>query len=47
MYRTHIRDEPARPDPTRPDPAPPGPTLTLFDSLFLSWVKRYEIETYT
>ena len=35
--RTNIRDELARPE----------PALTLFDGLFLKYVKRYELETFT
>ena len=44
--------EPARPElartgPTRPDPARPGQAMTLFDGLFLEYVKRYELENFT
>ena len=42
MYRTHIRDEPARPDPARR-----YPTMTPFDGLFLKFVRRYELEIFT
>ena len=31
----------------RPDTARPGPTVTLFDALFLKYVRRYELQTLT
>ena len=42
MYRTHIRDELARPDPARLGPTQPIlPDHDDFDGLFLEYVKRY------
>ena len=40
--RTDIRYEPARPELAQSDPA-----MTLFDGLFLKFVKGYELETFT
>ena len=38
--RTDIRDEPARPEPARSG-------HDAFDGLFLKFIKRYELETFT
>ena len=44
--RADIRDVPGRPEPASPGLIRTGAVMTIFDGLFLKWLKRNEIETF-